>query len=97
MGAYPHSAAPPPAILIAWSDRHMAWRATAIVADVDGSAAAAIEGPTTSEGRHAGDALLALLDRRFGLLGDHECAPTIVSIAAEPEPEEANMLWEATR
>lgn len=80
-GALPHTQIEPPAILIVWSNKHLAWRATAIV-NATISAPAEIEGPTTSEGRHSIDALMARLDRRFGLLSDDQCAPTLVSIEA---------------
>lgn len=83
MGALPHTEADPPAILIAWCPQALAWRATAVV--TEDRAEQRLEGPTTSDGRHAADALQALLDRRFGLLSDVECAPTMVTIAAWPE------------
>ena len=81
-----HSFAQPPAILIAWSPQHQAWRATAIVAG-EGDPAR-VEGPSTSTGRHPADALQALLDARFGILADQQCAPTVVEVAvlAEPDP-----------
>lgn len=87
MGALPH--VPPPAILIAWSDEHVAWRATTIVAHMDGSAPAAVDGPSTAEGRHPADALQALLGRRFGILADQDCAPTLVTIGAHQDEEVA--------
>lgn len=75
---------PPPAILIAWCDKRLAWRATALVA-IDGDLGA-IAGPTTSEGRHPADALQALQTKRFGLLFDDQCAPTsVMPIEVVPE------------
>lgn len=72
----PHGAADAPAILIAWSPKLRAWLATAILADQP----LAIDGPSTSEGRHPADALQALLERRFAILTDAECPPTLVSL-----------------
>lgn len=76
--------APPPAILIAHCAKYDCWRATAVVA-IDG-APGEILGDSTMEAEHPAAALLALLGRRFGILHDAECAPTVVSIAAATEP-----------
>lgn len=72
----PHGTAEPLAIVIAWSDAHGAWRATAVLADQAGL----IEGASTSSGRHPADALQALLERRFSILTDADCPATLVSI-----------------
>lgn len=76
----PSALAIPPAILIAWSAERKAWRATAIV-DSAGEPIV-IEGPSTSSGRTASEALQVLLDRRFGILVDQDCPATLASIEA---------------
>ena len=75
---------PPPAILIAYYAKHNCWRATAIVDAYQEPGD--VLGDSTMKGAHPADALQALLGRRFGILHDAECAPTLVSIEAIRDP-----------
>lgn len=59
----PYGTDGPPAILIAWSNKHGQWRATAVMSEDD--ELAAIEGPSTGKGDDPAAALQQLLARRF--------------------------------
>ncbi|TCP30730.1 hypothetical protein [Sphingomonas sp. BK235] len=65
-----------PSILI--SPSSLGWRATAVLA----VGAAAVDGPSTSFGKHPADALQHLLGRRFGILADQDLPATVITIGA---------------
>lgn len=74
----PYGTEEPPAILIAWSFKHSAWRATAVITEA-GEELVAIEGPSTSLGDDPAAALQQLLARRFAALTDADFPATMVS------------------
>ncbi|CAN5372287.1 hypothetical protein BH10PSE14_BH10PSE14_04780 [soil metagenome] len=74
----PYGTDEPPAILITWSTRHGAWRATAIITEA-GDELAAIEGPSTGTGDDPAAALQQLLARRFTAITDADFPATLVA------------------
>jgi len=73
----PYGTDEPPAILIAWSFTHSAWRATAVM--TEGDELVGIEGPSTSLGDDPAAALQQLLARRFVALTDADFPATLVA------------------